>query len=88
VEALVENDAVYTSRFMAHCEDSEKTYLSRALTPKAASLVMIGPEGDFTPAEIALASGRGFRAVSLGDTRLRTETAGIVACTLLQAAQQ
>jgi 16S rRNA (uracil1498-N3)-methyltransferase len=88
LEALVENSAVYASRFMAHCEDSEKNYLSRVLTPGAASLVMIGPEGDFTPAEIALASGRGFRAVSLGDTRLRTETAGIVACTLLAASRQ
>lgn len=88
LESLVENDAVYTGRFIAHCEDSEKTYLSRALTPKAASLVMIGPEGDFTPGEIALASHHGFRGVSLGDTRLRTETAGIVACALLQAAQQ
>ena len=45
--------------------------------------VLIGPEGDFSPEEIRLAQAKGFLAVSLGESRLRTETAGIVACHIL-----
>ncbi|MDB4052348.1 RsmE family RNA methyltransferase, partial [Flavobacteriales bacterium] len=45
-------------------------------------LILIGPEGDFTPKEIELASSNGFEELSLGESRLRTETAGIVATTL------
>jgi 16S rRNA (uracil1498-N3)-methyltransferase len=71
--------------FIAHCEPGEKMGLSEALRlSQQSSTVLIGPEGDFTLAEITRASGNGFRAVTLGDTRLRTETAGIVAATLLQ----
>ncbi|MBP6588795.1 MAG: RNA methyltransferase, partial [Chitinophagaceae bacterium] len=47
------------------------------------SLICIGPEGDFTPDEIAQALKEGFQPVTLGNTRLRTETAGIVAASLL-----
>ena len=47
------------------------------------SLILIGPEGDFTPNEIALAKNKAFLPVSLGNTRLRTETAGVVAIALL-----
>jgi 16S rRNA (uracil1498-N3)-methyltransferase len=47
------------------------------------ALVLIGPEGDFTDAEVMQALDSGYRAVSLGDTRLRTETAGITAAVLL-----
>jgi 16S rRNA (uracil1498-N3)-methyltransferase len=45
--------------------------------------VLIGPEGDFTPGEVAAALASGFAPVSLGESRLRTETAGIVACHIL-----
>ena len=49
------------------------------------TLMLIGPEGDFTAAEVNLALEKGFQPVSLGNTRLRTETAGVVACVLMKA---
>ena len=57
---------------------------SAASGPRAtSSLILIGPEGDFSPEEVALALKEGFVPVTLGDNRLRTETAGVVAATLL-----
>ena len=66
--------------FIAHCENTNKEALKHACKAKTDTLIFIGPEGDFSPKEIELAGTCGFTAVSLGDTRLRTETAGIVAC--------
>ena len=68
------------SRFIAHCEESERKKLKNELTPGSDVIILIGPEGDFSPEEIKLATGNGFIPVSLGNNRLRTETAGIVAC--------
>jgi 16S rRNA (uracil1498-N3)-methyltransferase len=71
------------SKFIAHCEtDEEKNHLS-ALPKLSSSIMLIGPEGDFTPTEIELALKNNFTPVSLGENRLRTETAGMVAVTLL-----
>ena len=74
----------YRSGFIAHCLDSEKAPLQQALAnapfPRT---IMIGPEGDFTTEEIAAAIQAGFTPVSLGETRLRTETAAIVAAVML-----
>jgi 16S rRNA (uracil1498-N3)-methyltransferase len=72
------------NKFIAHCEEDKKTSLkliTNQLTNK--STILIGPEGDFTPQEIALAVENNFTPVALGDTRLRTETAALVAATLL-----
>jgi 16S rRNA (uracil1498-N3)-methyltransferase len=69
-----------TDRFIAHCEDTDRKKLSEVCRPGKNTLVLIGPEGDFSPDEISLALGRNFLPVSLGRNRLRTETAGIVAC--------
>lgn len=67
-------------RFVAHCErDMERHLLSRSLAPAKSTAILIGPEGDFTPAEITAAIDSGFRPVTLGDNRLRTETAALVA---------
>ncbi|RYG01346.1 MAG: RsmE family RNA methyltransferase, partial [Chitinophagaceae bacterium] len=74
-----------TNAFIAHCEEGEKKSLFE-LHDAASKLVLIGPEGDFSPDEIEAATGTGCQPVTLGNTRLRTETAGIVAATLLQAA--
>ncbi len=80
------------SNLIAHCIDGSKQELSNyqidtssQLVPELVrdSLICIGPEGDFTPKEIELALHNNFIPVSLGETRLRTETAGIVAATLL-----
>lgn len=69
-------------KFIAHCEEDKKTSLS-CLTLSGNRGILIGPEGDFTPPEIELALSYGFEPVSLGETRLRTETAGIYAAVLL-----
>ncbi|WP_066759884.1 RsmE family RNA methyltransferase [Crocinitomix algicola] len=68
-------------RYIAHCEDDEnKTALKTVLPTDKKVEILIGPEGDFTKEEIILAKENGYLPVSLGESRLRTETAGIVAC--------
>lgn len=67
-------------KFIAHCESGQKKKLKDTLKPGKSTLILIGPEGDFEPAEIKIALENGFVPVSLGESRLRTETAGIVAC--------
>ena len=68
-------------KFIAHCQDSEEKILLRdAVTPARDTLILIGPEGDFSPVEIELAHKFGFKDISLGKARLRTETAGLAAC--------
>lgn len=68
-------------RFIAHCDDmSSRVLLSRAYVPFCDACILIGPEGDFSPDEIDLALANAWLPVSLGDNRLRTETAAIVAC--------
>lgn len=70
-------------RFIAHCMDGEaKNPLIRQLQPGKDTLVLIGPEGDFTAEEVTLCLEQGFGPVSLGINRLRTETAGMYACTI------
>lgn len=65
---------------IAHCEEGERKLFKYQITPKSEVLILIGPEGDFSKEEINLAVDAGFVPVSLGDSRLRTETAGVVAC--------
>ena len=72
-------------RFIAHCLPEEKMHLLDVMKPAESTLLLIGPEGDFAPAEIELALQYGYVPVTLGDTRLRTETAGLVGCTLMAA---
>ena len=70
-------------KFIAHCEESNKQSLSFHQRSSTSKLILIGPEGDFTPEEIEAAYKNNFIPVSLGNTRLRTETAAIVAATVL-----
>jgi len=67
-------------KLIAHCEDQEKVLLKNVVKPKQDICILIGPEGDFTNKEINLAIQNNYKPVSLGNSRLRTETAGIVAC--------
>lgn len=77
--------AGFATRFIAHCLDEEKKDLKDFISDKTSSkLILIGPEGDFTPEEIECALASNFIPVSLGETRLRTETAGLVAAVLLK----
>jgi 16S rRNA (uracil1498-N3)-methyltransferase len=78
----VVREAATPPKFIAHCLPEQKQQLL-SVARQESSLILIGPEGDFTPGEIALALENNFTPVSLGSTRLRTETAGIVAATLL-----
>ena len=66
--------------FIAHCMESHKTPLKNVDLSSEKIIVLIGPEGDFSEAEVAAAIQKNWVPVSLGETRLRTETAGIVAC--------
>jgi 16S rRNA (uracil1498-N3)-methyltransferase len=75
-------------KYIAHCEPGSKVLLQDALTPGHNSLVLIGPEGDFSPAEIEMALKAGFKPISLGPSRLRTETAALVAVHIMNLAGQ
>jgi len=66
------------TKYIAHCEDGEKKEL-KTVNKTEKTIILIGPEGDFSPKEIELALQNQFKAVSLGTSRLRTETAGIIA---------
>lgn len=72
-------------KFIAHCNESilnrgSKEHLKNLYSKGSAALILIGPEGDFTIDEVKLALDNGFREISLGDSRLRTETAALYAC--------
>lgn len=74
-----------SQKFIAHCTDTEKRALASQVNVSLPSqIILIGPEGDFTQAEIEFAINNHFEAVSLGQTRLRTETAGMVAAVVLK----
>lgn len=66
--------------FIAHCEETDKKLLKNELKSNEDVTILIGPEGDFSVKEILLAVDNKFIPVSLGTTRLRTETAALVAC--------
>jgi 16S rRNA (uracil1498-N3)-methyltransferase len=68
--------------FIAHCLEGTQP-ITRSEIDMPATLILIGPEGDFTPREVEAALAAGYLPVSLGPNRLRTETAGVVAATLL-----
>jgi 16S rRNA (uracil1498-N3)-methyltransferase len=67
-------------KFIAHCEEQHRELLKNVVISGGKYLILIGPEGDFSSEEIEMAIAAGFVPVSLGDSRLRTETAGVVAC--------
>jgi len=67
-------------KFIAHCEETDKKALKKELKTNENVLILIGPEGDFSVKEIFMALDNKYIPVSLGETRLRTETAAIVAC--------
>ncbi|CAN5679578.1 16S rRNA (uracil(1498)-N(3))-methyltransferase [soil metagenome] len=73
----------YTTNLIAHCEEDKKQEIAD-ITITNNTIILIGPEGDFTVDEIQLALQNKYNSVSLGTTRLRTETAGVVAASLLK----
>ena len=75
-------------KFIAHCNESDKRHLKNLIKPKQQTLVLIGPEGDFSAEEVELATTIGFTEITLGKSRLRTETAGIIACHIVNLANE
>src|SRR5690606_966762 len=71
---------VDAQKFIAHCVEDKKVYLKDELARTATCVILIGPEGDFSRTEIELAIENGYHPMSLGDARLRTETAALAAC--------
>lgn len=79
-EFLQNNNVIRTQKLIAHCEPVEKLFINQLLQPQTDAIVLIGPEGDFSKTEIANAVTLGYQAISLGENRMRTETAGIAVC--------
>jgi 16S rRNA (uracil1498-N3)-methyltransferase len=74
-----------SQKFIAHCIETDKKQLNDLVDRSSNSpIILIGPEGDFTPDEIEHALQNDFIPVSLGETRLRTETAGMVAAAIMR----
>lgn len=71
-------------KFIAYVDENHQHHLVDLATAKGKYLILVGPEGDFDPSEIKSAFGAGFKPVSLGRSRLRTETAGLAAVEMLQ----
>ncbi len=69
------------SKYIAYCDGENRTPLREAYTQGSDALILIGPEGDFSPEEVRLALKQGFKPVTLGECRLRTETAALAATT-------
>ena len=76
---LINQDRFYDHQLIAHCYDKDKRTLKTELNKKQSALIIIGPEGDFTLEEVEKANLKNIKPLSLGDYRLRTETAGIAA---------
>ena len=75
-------------KFIAHCYEGEKPLLKDVVRRGEDALVLIGPEGDFSEEEVEKATAHGFVPISLGRSRLRTETAALVACHILNLQNQ
>ena len=67
-------------KFIAYCSETYKDHLKNKYIKGKDAIVLIGPEGDFSPDEVEKAINNGYQPVGLGTSRLRTETAAIVAC--------
>jgi 16S rRNA (uracil1498-N3)-methyltransferase len=75
-------------KFIAHCYPGDKKLLSQAYHKTGNVLILIGPEGDFSEEEVALAGAQGFVSITLGESRLRTETAALAACHTIHVINQ
>ncbi len=75
-------------KFIAHVDHENPDQLKNKASKEKRYLVMIGPEGDFSKEELILAERNGFQKISLGPNRLRTETAGLAACHILNLLNQ
>lgn len=85
LKLLLDSNMQFNQFFIAHCEeDGKKNHLKNAYKKNESALLLIGPEGDFSNKEITTAINKNYLPVSLGNSILRVETAGVVACTIIQ----
>jgi 16S rRNA (uracil1498-N3)-methyltransferase len=83
-DGFIKNTGHYSKKFIAHCISGQKKSLKEfSNDPSSTKIILIGPEGDFTPEEIDEAVSANFIPVTLGENRLRTETAALVAAVLM-----
>lgn len=88
-EATSQSQGRHRQLFMGYCSDEvERRLLARECSPQTDTIILIGPEGDFTPDEVAAAIDAGFMPVTMGDNRLRTETAALVGCDTIHIINQ
>jgi len=73
-------------KYIAYCNDNALSHLKKEYSGAKNVTILIGPEGDFSPKEVKLALENSFQGISLGTSRLRTETAGIAACHIISLA--
>lgn len=86
LKALFAKDE-WDQKYIAHCMEPDKA-LTKVYNQSGKAILVIGPEGDFSPSEVALGESFGFIGVNLGENRLRTETAGLVGVTLMNFTQK
>ena len=80
IAQVIDRYSHFAQKFIAYCtDDGERRLLTKEYIPGSDAVILIGPEGDFSPAEIEYALKKGYMPVSLGDARLRTETAALTA---------
>lgn len=81
---FIKQTSNYDQKFVAHSDDySGEDFLGKAMQQQSSYLILIGPEGDFTKEELLLAKAADFVEIGLGNSRLRTETAAVVACNIV-----
>jgi 16S rRNA (uracil1498-N3)-methyltransferase len=77
-----------SKKYIAHCNQGEKSHLKNEVSEGDDVVLLIGPEGDFSPEEVEWAKEYDYQEISLGTARLRTETAGVVACNIVNLANE
>ncbi|MDJ1480518.1 16S rRNA (uracil(1498)-N(3))-methyltransferase [Cytophagaceae bacterium YF14B1] len=87
-EKFVTKTDLWDQKFIGYLDEQKKYYLSEIAKPNQRYCILIGPEGDFSPREVGMAQQQGFIPVSLGESRLRTETAAMAACHILNIINQ
>jgi 16S rRNA (uracil1498-N3)-methyltransferase len=87
-EQFLTTNYIGYSKYIAHCYDNPKQLLKSDYSENENALILIGPEGDFSEKEVEAAHTNNYRAISLGKARLRTETAAIMSCTIINITNQ
>jgi 16S rRNA (uracil1498-N3)-methyltransferase len=82
LDFISQQPAAGSQQFIAHLSDKARP-LKQLCAPAAGVIILIGPEGDFSDKELQLALAGGFQVCTLGASRLRTETAAVVACSMV-----